>query len=66
MMGTGSVSDYLNRLVVIRNKDADEAGDYRVVRRVDFMNGQYASWEVTDIDSKDLDRAPLTRAAGPS
>jgi uncharacterized protein (DUF736 family) len=40
-------------LVVVRNRDADEAGDYRVARHGDVIGNQ--QWEITDINPSDLD-----------
>jgi uncharacterized protein (DUF736 family) len=40
-------------LVVVRNRDADEAGDYRVMRHGDAVGNP--QWEITDIDPADLD-----------
>lgn len=40
-------------LVVVRNADADEAGDYRVMRHGDVVGNP--DWHITDIDPKDLD-----------
>lgn len=40
-------------LVVVRNTDADEAGDYRVARHGDVVNDP--QWEITDISPNDLD-----------
>jgi len=40
-------------LVVVRNKDADEAGDYRVMPHWDAVH--QPQWEITDIDPADLD-----------
>ena len=42
-----------NDLVVVRNRDADEAGDYRVMKHSEAVNDP--QWEITDIDPKDLD-----------
>lgn len=42
-----------NDLVVVRNRDADEAGDYRVMRHGDAINDP--QWEITDINPLDLD-----------
>lgn len=39
--------------VVVRNKDADEAGDYRLARHGDVVTDP--NWEVTDIPPEDLD-----------
>ncbi len=40
-------------LVVVRNKDADEAGDYRVMKHSEAVGDP--QWEITNIDPKDLD-----------
>jgi len=40
-------------LVVVRNRDADEAGDYRVMRHDEAANDP--QWEITDINPADLD-----------
>ena len=40
-------------LVVVRNKDADEAGDYRVMKHSEAVGNP--QWEITDFDPKDLD-----------
>jgi uncharacterized protein (DUF736 family) len=42
-----------NDLVVVRNLDADEAGDYRVMKHCDAVANPLV--EITDIDPKDLD-----------
>ncbi len=42
-----------NDLVVVRNRDADEAGDYRVMKHCDAVNDP--NWEITDIAPKDMD-----------
>jgi hypothetical protein len=42
-----------NDLVVVRSLDADEAGDYRVMRHGEAVGNPL--WEITDIDPKDLD-----------
>lgn len=42
-----------NDLVVVRNRDADEAGDYRVMRHGDVVGDQ--QWEITDMRPSDLD-----------
>ena len=39
--------------VVVRNRDADEAGDYRVMKHCEAVGDP--QWEITDIDPKDLD-----------
>ncbi len=39
--------------VVVRNKDADEAGDYRLARHGDVVGDP--QWEITDIPPSDLD-----------
>lgn len=40
-------------LVVARNRDADEAGDYRVMKHSDAVGDP--QWEITNINPKDLD-----------
>ncbi len=40
-------------IVVVRNRDADEAGDYRVVRHGDVVGNP--QWEITDISPSDFD-----------
>lgn len=40
-------------LVVVRSRDADEAGDYRIARHEAVVGDP--NWEITDIDPKDLD-----------
>jgi hypothetical protein len=40
-------------MVVVRNRDGDEAGDYRLVRHGDVAGDP--NWTITDIDPKDLD-----------
>jgi uncharacterized protein (DUF736 family) len=40
-------------LVVVRNRDADEAGDYRVMRHCEAIGDP--QWEITDIDPVELD-----------
>lgn len=42
-----------NDPVVVRNKDADEAGDYRVMRHCEAVGDP--QWEITDIAPADLD-----------
>lgn len=42
-----------NDLVVVRNRDADEAGDYRVMRHGDAIGDP--QWEITDMQPSDLD-----------
>lgn len=42
-----------NDLVVVRNRDADDAGDYRVMRHCEAVGDP--QWEITDIEPKDLD-----------
>ena len=39
-------------LVVVRNRDADEAGDYRVMKHCEAVMGP--QWQITDIDPKDF------------
>jgi hypothetical protein len=41
-----------NDLVVVRNRDADEAGDYRVMRHCEAVNDP--QWEITDIDAAEF------------
>ena len=40
-------------IVVVRNKDADEAGDYRLARHGDVVEDP--NWEITDIRPEELD-----------
>ena len=40
-------------LVVVRNRDADEAGDYRIMKHCEAISNP--QWEITDIDPADLD-----------
>ena len=40
-------------LVVVRNRDGDEAGDYRVMRHDEAVSNP--QWQITDIDPADLD-----------
>jgi uncharacterized protein (DUF736 family) len=40
-------------IVVVRNRDADEAGDYRVMKHCEAVGN--SQWEITDIDPADLD-----------
>ncbi len=40
-------------LVVVRNRDADEAGDYRIIKHSDAIGD--SRWEITDIDPAELD-----------
>lgn len=40
-------------LVVVRNRDSDEAGDYRVMKHCEAVGDP--QWEITDISPKSLD-----------
>lgn len=40
-------------IVVVRNLDSDEAGDYRVMRHAEAAGN--SNWEITDINPRDLE-----------
>lgn len=41
-----------NDLVVVRNRDADEAGDYRVMTHAEAVNDP--QWDITEIDAEEF------------